>query len=46
MMETERLILRSRREDDVESLLKYAQDPDGGPITGRTSVLALNPFKG
>lgn len=46
MMETERLILRSRREYDAVSPLKYAQDPDVGPITGRTSVLAVNPFKG
>lgn len=34
MIETERLILRPWREDDAESLYKYAQDPDIGPIAG------------
>lgn len=34
MIETERLILRPWREDDAESLFKYAQDPDVGPIAG------------
>ncbi|MDE7407759.1 MAG: GNAT family N-acetyltransferase [Muribaculaceae bacterium] len=34
MIETERLILRTWRESDAESLFKYAQDPDIGPIAG------------
>ena len=34
MMKTERLILRPWREEDAESLFKYAQDPDVGPIAG------------
>ena len=34
MIETSRLILRPWQEDDVESLFKYAQDPDVGPIAG------------
>ena len=34
MIETERLILRPWREDDAESLFKYAQDPDVGRIAG------------
>ena len=34
MLETERLILRSWREDDAEALYKYASDPDIGPPAG------------
>ena len=34
MIETSRLILRPWQEDDAESLFKYAQDPDVGPIAG------------
>lgn len=34
MIETSRLILRPWGEDDAESLFKYAQDPDVGPIAG------------
>lgn len=34
MIETERLILRPWREEDVEALYKYACDPDIGPIAG------------
>ncbi|MDE5838304.1 MAG: GNAT family N-acetyltransferase, partial [Paramuribaculum sp.] len=34
MIETERLILRPWREDDADSLFKYAQDPDIGPAAG------------
>lgn len=34
MIETERLILRPWREEDAESLFKYASDPDVGPIAG------------
>ena len=34
MIETERLILRPWREDDAESLFKYAQDHDVGRIAG------------
>ena len=34
MIETSRLILRPWREDDAESLFKYAKDPDVGPIAG------------
>ena len=37
MIETSRLILRPWREEDAESLFKYAQDPDVGPIAGWTS---------
>lgn len=33
-METERLLLRPWREDDAESLFKYASDPDVGPVAG------------
>ena len=33
-METERLILRPWREEDVESLFEYARDPRVGPIAG------------
>lgn len=31
---TERLLLRSWRENDAESLFEYAKDPDIGPIAG------------
>lgn len=31
---TERLILRSWKETDAESLYKYAKDPQVGPIAG------------
>ena len=34
MIETERLILRPWREEDAESLFKYAQNPDVGLIAG------------
>lgn len=34
MIETERLILRQWREEDAESLFKYAKDPDVGLIAG------------
>lgn len=34
MIETERLILRPWREEDAESLFKYASDPDVGLIAG------------
>ncbi len=34
MLETERLILRPWREEDVEDLYKYASDPDIGPPAG------------
>ena len=34
MIVTERLILRPWREDDAESLFKYAQDSDVGLIAG------------
>ena len=34
MIETARLILRPWREEDAESLFKYAQDPDVGVIAG------------
>lgn len=34
MIETSRLILRPWRDEDAESLFKYAQDPDIGPIAG------------
>ncbi|MBD5363252.1 MAG: GNAT family N-acetyltransferase [Bacteroides sp.] len=34
IIETERLILRPWREDDAESLFKYAQSPDVGPAGG------------
>ncbi len=33
-METERLILRRRKDDDAENLYEYAKDPDVGPIAG------------
>ena len=33
-METERLILRPWRDDDAETLFKYASDPDVGPRAG------------
>lgn len=33
-LETERLILRSWKEDDAESLYKYAKNPEVGPIAG------------
>ncbi len=33
-LETERLILRPWKEDDAESLYKYAKDPKVGPIAG------------
>ncbi|MBQ8696949.1 MAG: GNAT family N-acetyltransferase [Clostridia bacterium] len=33
-LETERLILRSWREDDAEELYKYASDPEVGPSAG------------
>ena len=33
-METERISLRSWREDDAEALFKYASDPDVGPRAG------------
>lgn len=34
ILETERLILRPWEESDAESLYKYAQDPEVGPIAG------------
>lgn len=34
MIETERLILRPWRDEDAESLYKYASDPKVGPIAG------------
>ena len=34
ILETERLILRPWKEDDAESLYKYAKDPEVGPIAG------------
>lgn len=34
MIETERLILRPWRENDAETLYRYASDPDIGPIAG------------
>ena len=34
MIETDRLILRPWREEDAESLFKYASDPEIGPIAG------------
>lgn len=34
MIDTKRLILRHWREEDAESLYKYASDPDVGPIAG------------
>ena len=34
ILETNRLILRSWREDDAEELYKYASDPDVGPPAG------------
>ena len=34
MLETDRLLLRRWEESDVESLFKYASDPDVGPICG------------
>lgn len=33
-LKTKRLHLRPWREDDAESLYKYAKDPDVGPIAG------------
>ena len=36
MFETKRLILRPWRDSDADSLYKYAQDPDIGPIAGWT----------
>ena len=33
-METKRILLRPWREDDAESLFKYASDPDVGPRAG------------
>ena len=34
MIETDRLILRHWQETDAEALLRYASDPDIGPIAG------------
>ena len=34
MMETERILLRSWRESDAETLFKYASDPEVGPRAG------------
>ena len=34
MIETERLIMRPWREDDAETLFRYAQDPAVGPAAG------------
>ena len=34
VFETERLVMRPWREDDAESLYKYASDPDVGPAAG------------
>lgn len=34
VFETERLVMRPWREDDAESLYKYASDPDIGPAAG------------
>lgn len=34
MMETERILLRPWRDEDAESLFKYASDPDVGPRAG------------
>lgn len=34
MLETERLILRKWKEEDVESLFEYAKDPEIGPAAG------------
>ena len=31
---TERLILRPWKEEDAESLFKYAKDPEVGPVAG------------
>lgn len=33
-LETERLVLRPWKEDDAESLYKYAKNPEVGPIAG------------
>jgi len=33
-LETQRLVLRKWKEDDMESLFQYACDPDVGPIAG------------
>ena len=33
-IETERLVLRPRREDDADTLYKYASDPEVGPAAG------------
>ena len=35
-IETERLVLRPRREDDAQTLYKYASDPEVGPAAGWT----------
>ena len=37
-LETERLILRPWKEDDAESLYKYAKNPEVGPIADRKST--------
>ena len=34
IIETARLILRPWKEDDAESLFRYAHDPEVGPIAG------------
>ena len=34
ILTTERLILRPQKDEDAESLYKYAKDPDVGPIAG------------
>ena len=34
MMETNRILLRPWRDDDAETLFKYASDPDVGPRAG------------
>ena len=33
-MNTERLLLRKRKESDAESMFEYAKDPDVGLIAG------------
>lgn len=33
-MQTERILLRPWRDDDAESLFKYASDPEVGPRAG------------
>ena len=46
MIETERLILRPWKDEDAESLYKYASDPKVGPIAVGRCIPVLRTVRG